>query len=342
MPQPTPGDVHVDKMLTDFSVAFVNGQGAYIADQVFPTIGVTNQTDRYRYYPRGAWFRTIAAKRAPSTETKGGGWTYSADSYRCDVWGVHKDIDDQERANEDSDLNIDTDAVNWTTEQLLLRRDLEWKDNYFKTGVWSTDLVGVTSAPSASQFIQWDQAASTPIQDVHKRAIQMQKITGLRPNTLVLGPEAEVVLVNHPQIIDRIKYTREGTYDYQLLARLLKVDRVLTANAVVNTGVETAAELEFDRTTGVANAAADDTDNFDFIFGKDALLCYSAPNPGLRVASAGYTFAWTGLYGAAAYGGRISRIRAELIRSDRIEAEAAWDQKITAPDLGMFWSGLVA
>lgn len=344
MPQPTPGDVHVDQMLTGFSVAFYQGNegAAYIADRVFPTVGVAQQSNRYRYYPRGAWFRTIAEKRAPSTETRGGGWTYSAAPYFCDVWGVHKDIDDQERSNADSDLSIDTDATNWCTEQMLLRRDLEWKDRYFKTGVWTTDLVGVTGTPSTGQFKQWDQSSSTPIQDVQTVAIGMQKITGFRPNTIVLGPEAEVALTNHPQVIDRIKYTREGTYSYELLARLLGVERILIANAVVNNAEETADELEWNPTTGVANAAADDVSDFDFIFGKDMLLCYAAPNPGLRRASAGYTFAWTGLYGTAAYGGRIKRYRMEHIASDRIESEAAWSQQIIAPDLGVFWSGLIA
>jgi hypothetical protein len=259
------------------------------------------------------------------------------------VWGVHKDIDDQERANADSDLSIDTDAVNWVTQQNLLRRDLEWKDAYFKTGVWTTDITGVTGTPADdTEFKQWDQPTSTPIQDVQTRAIAMQKITGFRPNTIVLGPEAEVALLNHPQVIDRIKYTREGTYSYDLLARLLGVSRILVANAVHNTSDETANELIVNPTTGVAHADADNTDGFEFIFGKDMLLCYAAPNPGQRTVSAGYTFAWTGLYGAAAFGGRIKRYRMEHLASDRIEGEAAWSQQIIAPDLGIFWSGVIA
>lgn len=344
MPQPTPGDVHVDRFLTDFSVAFYQGQKDFIADKVFPSVPVTQQSNRYRYYPRAAWFRTEAAKRAPSSESRGSGWVTSSDSYFCDVWAVHKDIDDQERANEDDDVSIDTDAVDFITGQGLLRRDLEWRDNFFKTTVWGLDLEGVNDSNDVddTHFLQFDQASSTPIQFFHDQEIRMQRRTGFRPNTLVLGPECETVLVNHPQIIDRIKYTREGTYDYELLARLLKVDRILTANAVVNTTPEKATELEFNRTTGQAHADADDVDGFEFVFGKHALLCYTAPRPGRRVASAGYTFTWSGLYGTAAYGGRVSRIRSDLTRSDRIEWEAAWDMKVTAPDLGVFLHNLIA
>lgn len=330
MPQPTPGDVHVDFLLTDLSVAYAQ-QAGFIADQIFPAIGVTNQSNKYRTYPRQQWFRTVAAKRAPATETPGSGWVYSTDSYFCDVWGVHKDLDDQTVANEDNGLGLDTDAVNFVTQQYLLRRDIEWASKYFGTGIWTTDLTGVTATPNATQFIQWDQSASTPIQDITKRAIAMQKITGLRPNTLVLGADIEPVILNHSQIMDRIKYTQRGVITTDLLASFFGVDRVLWATTVQNTGPETFGE------------AADSTTNFSFVFNsKNALLCYTNPNPGLRQVSAGYIFTWTGLLGAGAYGGRIKRFRDEKIASDRVEIEGSWDMKVVAPDLGVFWSGVIA
>jgi hypothetical protein len=338
MTQPTPGDVHVDEMLTNMSVAYVQGQGTYIADRVFPTVPVRKQSDKYRYYPRKSWFKTVAAKRAPSTETPGSGWIYSKDTYYCDVWGVHKDIDDQERANEDDDISIDADATEFVTEQLLLRRELEWKANFFTSGVWGHDLTGVTSAPTASQFLQWDQASSSPTEFVPELVLRQQQLTGKRLNTLVIGPQAEIPLTNHPDIIDRIKYVKEGFYDLDALARLLKLDRILVANAVQDTSAEMAADL-----APADGPAGDDVEgDFSFVFGKDALLCYTEPNPGLRRASAGYIFTWTGLFGTGAYGGRIKQFRMEHITSDRVEGEAAWGMKVVAPDLGVFLSGVVA
>jgi hypothetical protein len=338
MPQPTPGDVHVDRFLTNLSVAYVGSPEAnqYIAGTVFPNVPVANQSNKYRKYPRSAWFRTVAQKRAPSTETPGSGWVYSEDSYFCDVWGVHKDIDDQERANADDPLDLDTDATNFVTNQLLLRRELEWASSYFTTGVWATDLTGVASTtPTAGQFTQLDQAASKPIEAFRNLIIGNQRITGQRFNTLVIGAEAETVLLNHPQVIERIKYTQRGVYELDLLASLIGVERILVANSVVNTTAETAAELDG------TNAAADLTTGFQYIFGKHALLCYVNPNPGLRRASAGYTFSWTGLLGAAAYGGRIKRFRMEPVTSDRIEIEGAWDMKVVAPDMGIFIQNIV-
>jgi hypothetical protein len=342
MPQPTPGDVHVNFILTNLSVAYAQ-QSNFIADQVFPQIPVANQSNRYWKYPRGSWFRTEVRKRAPGTQTPGSGWELSDDSYFCDTWGVHKDIDDQTRANTDNGIVLDSDATNFVTGQMLLKRDLEWQAAYFQPGVWTTNLTGVTAAPAANQFVQWDQAASTPLQDVLTQQIAMSKITGVTPNVMVMGPEVQVALYNHPQILDRIKYTQTGVITIDLLARFFNVDRILIASAVINTTPEAAPQDTMpEGPIGVGVNYDDDTTGFDFVFGKDMLLCYSNPNPGLRSVSAGYVFTWTGLFGTGAYGGRIKSFRMEEIASDRVEGEQAYDLKMIAPDLGIFWNGLVA
>jgi hypothetical protein len=109
-----------------------------------------------------------------------------------------------------------------------------------------------------------------------------------------------------------------------MMARLFDVDRVLVAKAVKATNNE-----------GGTGAYA-------FTHGKHALLCYSAPSPGLLQPSAGYVMSWTGV--SAGLGATIgsSRLRMDSLRADRIEAEVAFDMKVIATDLGYFWNGVVA
>jgi len=45
VPRPTPRDAHLDSALTSVSIAYRNP--TYIADQVFPTVGVNKQSDYY-------------------------------------------------------------------------------------------------------------------------------------------------------------------------------------------------------------------------------------------------------------------------------------------------------
>lgn len=325
MPNPTPGDVHVYTPLTNISVAYIQKQENFIADKVFPVVPVQKQSDRYYTYDRADWFRVEAQERAPATESAGGGWRVdNTPTYFARIYAVHKDIDDPTRANADAPINMDRDATEWVTQQLLLRREKVFVNGYFKTGVWGTDLTGVAASPGAGQFLQWDQAGSTPMKDVQNQIITIAEKTGYKPNVLVLGPRVLAALKDHPDILDRIKYTQRGMVTPDLLAGLFEVDRVLVPFATENTAAEGAAA------------------SYSLLYGKAALLVYAAPNPGLLQPSGGYIFAWTGLFGAGAYGNRIKRFRMEHLSADRVEGEMAYDCKLVAADLGVFFNQVVA
>lgn len=324
MPQPAARDLYVNRPLTNISVAYQQDQRQFIADRVFPQVPVQRQGDLYYRYKREDWFRSIAEKRAPATETPGGGWEVDTASYFAHVWAVHKDIDDQIRANADTVFNIDRDAALWVTQNLLLRRDLEFTNTFLKTGVWSTDLTGVTGAPAAGQVQQWNEAGSDPIGDIAEHSLATLRTTGLRPNVLVIGPSVYNALTQHASILDRIKYTQRGIVTQDLLASLFGVDRVVVTEAIHNV------------------ADKGQTAQMNFMSDKSALLVYAPSNPGLLQPTGGYIFTWNGLLGGGAYGTRIRRFRMEEIASERVEAEMAFDMKVISPDLGVFINTVVA
>lgn len=326
MPNPVRSDVHVDRPLTNISTAYIQSASNFIADKVFPNIPVSKQSDKYFTYDKADFNRTEARERAPSTESAGAGWRMSTDSYLATVFAVHKDIDDQIRANQDDPINLDREAALFVTNQLLIKRDKIWVANYFATGKWGTDRTGVASGPTGSQFIQWNESASDPIVDIRKSMVDTHAATGYTPNTLVLGLHVWRILADHGDLLERIKYTQGPAMPSPaLVAQLLDLDRVLISRAVETTTEEEAA-----------------TDTVDLIAGKHALLVYANPTPSLMTPSGGYTFSWTGYTGAGANGNRINRIRMDAIRSDRIEGEMAFDAKLVSSDVGVFYSGAVA
>lgn len=318
--QPTPGDVHVDRALTDLSVAYSQSRANFVADQVFPKIPVQHRSDSYFKYEREQFFRTDVQLRAPGTETAGTGFGITTDSYLCKVYGIHKDVDDQTRANSDSPINIDRDATELVTQQVLQHKEQSFVTSFFGAGIW---------AFNPSTTTKWDDAASTPIEDLRDLIVDMTKATSYKPNTLVIGPEVWQAIVDHPDLLDRVKYTSGPAMASEaLVAQLLGIDKVLTAWAVKNTQAE--KDGTFDPTT-----------DMDFHFGKHALLLHVNPSPGLNTVTAGATFTWSGLYGSGADGVRIKRYRMEPIASDRIEAELAYVQKVVATDLGGYMASVV-
>lgn len=322
MANPTKGDVHVDAALTNLSLAFMQGEDAFIADRVFPVVPVEKQSDFFFQLNQGDFYRAEMEKRGPGAESAGSGYRVSTQTYFAHVWALHKDIDDQTRANTDSPLNADRNATLYLTQQALLRRDKSFVAAFMATGVWTGDQTGAGSV-AANQFVQWSTGGSIPIKDIRAQILVIQRRTGYRPNVLVLGPDVWNVLADHADFLDRIKYSERAIVGPELLAAVLGLDRVVIAGATENTANEGATPV------------------YSFIAPKAALLLYAAPSPGLETVSAGYTFTWTGLLGTNAQGGRIKKFRMEQLESDRVEVEMAFDMKVTAPDLGVYFTTAV-
>lgn len=326
MPQPTSSDVYVDVPLTDISVAYIQAADSFVADQVFPMIPVERQGGLYLSYDRSYWFRDSAKERALATESAGDGYTVDFQNpYFCRVYALHKDIDDQTRANAMPPMNLDRDTTEWLTQQLMIRKELQWASSFFGPGIWTGNLSGIaTGTPTPnSTFLQWNQSGSTPIEDITGQIIAMAALTGYRPNKLVLTPDVYNVLLNHAEFLDRIKYTQRGVMTAELMATVLGLDSVLVAWAVTNTGTE-------------GGTAA-----YNFAMSNGALLLYAAPGPGILRPSAGYTFSWAGYTGAGPAGNRILSFRMDQLRSDRIEGEIAFAQQVVAADLGTFFTDCI-
>lgn len=325
---PTPGDVHVNVPLTNISIAYVQDASNFIADRVFPNISVAQQGNRYYTYDRGYFNRNEMEERAPSAESAGSGYTVdSTPTYFCPVYAYHHDIPDQRRANTDSMLDPEREATILVTQKGLIKREVLWASKYFGGGIWSNDWDGVASGMTGNQVLHWSDAASTPIENVRAAKTTVLESTGFEPNTLVIGQRVFDALIDHPDIVDRVKYGQTSgpaNVDVAELQALLKIPRILVMKSIQNTGKE------------------GDTNSHAFIGGKKALLCYSAPAPSLMAPSAGYTFSWTGFLGAAPNGMRIKKFRMEQNSADRVEIESAFDQKLVAADLGFFWDSIVA
>lgn len=326
MPQPTLYQTHIDAPLTNISVAYLQSADNFIASKVFPVVPVDKKSNKFFVYTKNDWFRDEAQRRGDATESAGSGYNLTTDSYAADVWAFHKDIGDQTRNNSDSPLVPDREATEFVTSRLLLRQEIQFVTDYIATGKWGTDFTGVSSTtPTGNNFTQWsDFANSDPLEDVERGKETILGATGFMPNTLVLGYQTYRKLRNHPDLVDRIKYTSSNTITTDIMARLFDVERVLVAKAVKATNNE-------------GGTAA-----YSFAYGKSALLTYSAPNPGLMTPSAGYTFAWNGVSGGLGASIGVSRIRMEHLKADRIEGEIAFANKIVAADLGCYFATAVA
>ena len=325
MPQPSINQVHVDAILTNASVAYIQSADNFIANRVFPIVPVDKQSNLYFKYTKEDWFRDDARLRADGAEAATSGYGLSTDSYYADVYAIKKAVGDQTMANFDNPLDPMRDAAKFTAQLILNRMEQQFVTDFITTGVWGTDYAGVAGSPSTNEFKQWsDLSNSDPIQDVETWKARILSTTGFEANKLVLGYDVYKTLRNHPDVIDRVKYTGNTVPDTAYLASLFGLEEVLVAKAVKNTATE------------------GQTGSFSFAFGKSAILVHAPANPGLLTPSAGYSFQWRGVSEGLGLTVGTKQYRVEQNAATYIESQIAFDNKVVAADLGVFAGTVVA
>lgn len=291
---PTVTDVHVDAVLTGMSVQYRNE--TYIADQVFPILPVRKESDVFFSYDKSDWLRDEAAVRAAGASAAEGGYTLSTSGYAATEKAFKTRIPWRVRDNADNPLDVDRDAVDFVTEKLLIRRE-----RIVASILTSISNVGSGATPTN----KWSNfTTSDPISDVRTGRAFIKQMTGRSPNTLIVGWEVAETLVDHPNIIERIKYTERGDVRAALnaLAAIFNVERVLIGEAVYET------------------AAHGGTSSLSYIWGQNAVLAYVNPRPALRAVTGGLTFATVPR--------RIRRGVNTENKYDWVEAEEITDSKV--------------
>ena len=329
MGNPTYGDIHVDAMMTNISVAYIQKPNAFIANQIFPNVPVKKQSDRYFVYLKEDWFRDEAQVRVYGAESAGGGYEIdNTPNYFCKIYAYHKDVFATDRANSDEPLEPDIDATEFVTQKLMLRREIDFVTRFFATGIWGTEYQGAVATAGLNK-LYWSTALSTPIADIGLAKLAVASETGMMPNVLLLGSYTHYYLTQHAEFKELVKYSGSNNapavVSNAAIAEVLGLEKVVVGTAVKNSA---------------AKGATEDT---SFILGKNALLCYAPSSAGIKKPSAGYIFSWTGLEGAQAFGNRIYKLPMDHLGlgTQRVEGEMAYDCELVASDLGVFFNGIV-
>lgn len=324
------GAGHIDRPMSDISIAYLQSAENFIAGQVFPRVAVEKQSDLYYVYDRGDFNRNTMRMRAPDAQSVGDSYSLATEPYYCPVYSLHRDIPDVAPLNADKPIDMYRDTTVFLTQKALIFRESMWAEKFFVQGSgWATELTSVPYNPYVDvppgMFVSWgDRDHSSPISDIELAKQKQKEETGFDPNTLVLGRKVYDALTYNQDLVDRVKYGQTpgnpAKVDRQSMAKILEVDRVLVMNAIENLSPE--GQLA----------------RHEFIGGDNALLCYVPPNPGLMTPSAGYHFTWE--YSAYAREGiSVSNMRMPRIRANRLEVELSFDSRMVGAELGTLFVG---
>lgn len=195
--------------------------------------------------------------------------------------------------------------MEYCTDRLLLRLERDVAGQVFGTG-WSG---------SATPSVLWENDTSDPIGDILNAKMNVVGTIGREPNVGVMGYQVYRELRDHPDLLDRIKYTQKGVITVDLLAGLFDLDKLLVGTAIYNSAAESA------------------TVSLSYIWGKHLWLGYVPDAAGLLIPASGYVFVWKDR--------KVERFREDQEHNDVFTASMNWATKITASDAGYLCKSVV-
>lgn len=320
--EPLAGDLHVDGLLSEISIAYMNDMGDYVADRAFPLVYTDKQSDKYVVYDDGWWFADEgdALRRAPGTSAREIGYAVTtSNSFYCDSFAVAKVIPDEDRRNADAPFSLDNEATQLVTQVMTIRRERKFAVDFMTTGVWGTDKTVAN---------KWsDYGASDPFGDLEDGVRTIKNAVGKRPNKAVCGSIVWSRLKHHPDFIDRIKggatTANPALLNRGEFARMAELEELLVGEAMYRNSNEGATVTKLP------------------VIDDDLLLLYTPRTAGLYVPSAGYTFVWGSMLGGQRVPHMIRRIREERPMRDIVECHSYFDHKATATGAGYFFGDVV-
>jgi hypothetical protein len=165
-----------------------------------PTVPVTERSFQYLIFGREAQ-RAVPTLRLPGGRPSQIRIGYSTDKYAVDSHALEADIT-REAGENAALLNYDlkAGATGNCVKGLQLGREIATAA-LFKTGITNTEAF----ATGTSQWSDYT-GVSHPITDVAEAKFVIEK-SGVEANICALGPDVIKALTNHPDLIERFKYT---------------------------------------------------------------------------------------------------------------------------------------
>lgn len=314
MPLPTINDIQaVDPVLSRLVLGYMQADNRFVAMRVFPEIPSEKDSGTYYSFTKKYWFLDEMVPREPGGDYKDAGYGVTTVTYATIQYALAHIIPDEHKANNQTGMDLQQAGLRLLAQRSLINKERRWSSDFMTTSVWATDNTTATD---------WDDfSAGDPVNDILLATRTISDATGVMANTMVLGHVVHNALLNHPDLIDRIKYVNQvdlATME-AALASLFGVSNYWPARASYNTA-----------NSGQAFSGA-------AIIDDDCLVCHVAPSPAPLTPSAGYTFSWLGGGGM----GGVNLVRQDTHDRDRLQHKEQWDQATVAIDVGYFFSDIV-
>jgi hypothetical protein len=302
------GNVHIDEVLTNISLGYPNN--GLVGNALYPEVRVRKQSDLYYEFGREGWLPEDD-ERAPGSRTvEIPGLEVSTNPYFCREHALQIPVTDEERENADAPLDPDRDGTDLVTSKIMLRREQRMQ-------VQTTTVANYHTGHSATLAggTQWSAyATSTPIADLKTGLRQVHSALFMEPNTAVIPYQVMSQLEDHPDFIERIKYSQPGVITAEIIASVVGLQNIIVPG------------LGYDSSGNPGG-----TPTLAYLWGKDVVLAWVPARAGMKIPAFAYEFVWRYPGGQSQV---VERWRSNERKSDLVRVSRRYDLKMIAVDEG--------
>jgi len=318
MAQPSRTDVRaVDPVLSNYGQAYLNDETSFIASRAVPWTPVKEESGTYIVYTKGFWFTNEVEERAYGANYASAGYGLSSSTYKTIQYALSHAVPDELEAASQTPMSLLQSGVRFLTHNFLIKREREFAATFMISTPWTTENSGGDSG-----FTKWsDTAASDPVGNLKSMKRTISQLIGRQPNAVVCGEIVWDYLTEHPDVIDRIKYT--DIPDEAGMAQKLGAITGIANWYVAGTSYNTAIEGQ--------------STSLSPIIDDDILMYYKNPNVDQMDPTAMKAFYWNPGGGL----GGVSRVRDDLKDAVVLKWKEQWVMKATSADAGYFIDDIV-
>lgn len=220
-------NLHVDAVLSNIVIG--RRPSGFIADQLVPVLNVGKQSDLYykTHYLLNRQYVPNLTARAPGTEAKKVGYAVSSDTYFAKNYALGDDLVVEDEVNADEALQWATLKAQNLTDRMLI--DYEMRVAELANATTSVHTTINAATPYSNR------TGSRPMDELADIIEAFRQATGERPNTMVVPEQIAQKLRTNDQIRDQLFGDRGGVATDAQIASLLKIDRILVPELLVNT-----------------------------------------------------------------------------------------------------------
>lgn len=319
MPLSQGRDLHIDAVLSNIMVGRRPVGG--IVNDLVPVINVGKQSDVYykSNYKESLLYQPGLTDRAKGAKSREVYFSVSSDTYFAKNYALGTRWFDEDVVNQDSPIKLRQRSAQLVTDRLQV-------DYEARIAALASNASNVSTTVSVATA--WSNTTgSRPFDDLATNIEAFRQLTTLRPNVLIIPEQVQTYVRRSDQFRDILFGDRGGIATDDLIAKALKIDRILVPEVFANSA-------------GVGETLAGSGETHP-VWGNNIYLAYVADLTSQDPQDTWFSaFRWTDPAFGVPFAIRAFQHDDER-RSQKVEASYYQGEKVISKDLGLAINSLI-